>query len=75
VPATARLTLQSVDSEHGNVLKDYAAMGKPLSPTPAQVEQLNRETKLPPPREARLQDGKLSLTLEPDALVLVTVQH
>jgi xylan 1,4-beta-xylosidase len=74
VPATARVTLQSVDSEHGNVLPAYAAMGKPTYPTPAQVEQLNRETKLPQPREVRLQDGKLSLTVEPDALVLLTVQ-
>jgi xylan 1,4-beta-xylosidase len=75
VPPAARVTLQSVDSEHGNVLKAYAAMGRPISPTPAQVEQLNRETKLPPPREAHLQDGKLTLTLEPNALFLLTVQH
>ncbi|MGI8772257.1 MAG: GH39 family glycosyl hydrolase [Acidobacteriaceae bacterium] len=74
VPAAARVALQRVDSEHGNVLPAYAAMGKPVYPTPAQVEQLNRETKLPPPQEVRLQDGKLALTLEPDALVLVTVQ-
>ena len=74
VPPTAGVTLQSVDDEHGNVLKAYAAMGKPVSPSPAQVEQLNRETKLPAPREAQLQDGKLTLTLEPNALFLLTVR-
>ena len=35
--------------DHSNVLKDYAAMGKPIDPTPAQVEQLNRETALGAP--------------------------
>jgi xylan 1,4-beta-xylosidase len=35
VPASASLTLQTIDSEHGNVLPKYAAMGSPLDPTPA----------------------------------------
>src|ERR1700751_4233281 len=47
VPPSARVTLQGVDSDHGNVLKQYAAMGKPIYPTSDQVAQLNRETALP----------------------------
>jgi len=74
VDSNARVTLQSVDSKHGNVLPRYAAMGKPLDPTPQQVEQLNRETALPSPEESHLNDGKLKLELEPNALVLVKVQ-
>jgi xylan 1,4-beta-xylosidase len=74
VPATARVTVQRVDADHGNVLPKYAAMGKPLDPTPDQVEQLNRETTLPAPEQAQLRDGKLALSLTPDALVLVKVQ-
>jgi xylan 1,4-beta-xylosidase len=73
VSANANVTLQRVDSEHGNVLPRYAAMGKPLDPTPAQVEQLNRETALPPAEQTRLTNGKLELPLEPSALVLVKV--
>jgi xylan 1,4-beta-xylosidase len=46
----SRATLQIVDDEHGNVLKAYAGMGKPLDPTWEQVEQLNRATALPAPR-------------------------
>jgi xylan 1,4-beta-xylosidase len=75
VPAEANVTLQRVDSEHGNVLPRYAAMGKPLDPTPAQVEQLNRETALPSPQPTHLTKGKLELRLEPNALVLVTVNR
>jgi xylan 1,4-beta-xylosidase len=70
----ARASEQRVDAEHGNVLKEYAAMGAPLDPTPDQVGQLNRETALPAPAEVRLTDGKLRIDLTPNSLVLVKVQ-
>ena len=75
VPADARVTIQRVDSDHGNVLKAYAAMGQPLDPTPTQVEQLNRETVLPAPEETHLTGGSLELHLTPDALALIKVEH
>jgi xylan 1,4-beta-xylosidase len=74
VAATAQVTIQRVDADHGNVLPKYAAMGKPLDPTPAEVEQLNLETALPAPERVQLQSGKLALSLIPDALVLVRIQ-
>jgi len=73
VAPNARVTIDRVDDEHGNVLKRYQAMGSPLDPTPAQVEQLNRETALPAPEETKLQSGKLELKLTPNALVLVKI--
>jgi len=73
VAPDARVTIQRVDEEHGNVLKRYQAMGSPVDPTPAQVEQLNRETALPPSEETKLQSGKLELKLTPNALVLVRI--
>lgn len=75
VSANANVTLQRVDSQHGNVLPRYAAMGKPLDPTPAQVEQLNRETALPPAEQTHLTNGKLEFPLEPNALVLIKVDR
>ena len=75
IPGNANVTLQRVDSKHGNVLPRYAAMGKPLDPSPAQVEQLNRETALPAAEQTHLSDGKLKLELEPNALVLVKVER
>jgi xylan 1,4-beta-xylosidase len=75
IPGNANVTLQRVDSKHGNVLPRYAAMGKPLDPTPAQVEQLNREAALPAAEQTHLSDGKLKLELEPNALVLVKVDR
>jgi xylan 1,4-beta-xylosidase len=75
VPANANVTLQRVDSKHGNVLPRYAALGRPLDPTPAQVEQLNRETALPAAEQTHLTGGRLKLELEPNALVLVKVER
>ncbi len=72
-PANARVTVERLDEDHGNVLKQYAAMGSPLDPTPAQVEQLNRATALPSPAQDRLSNGKLSIKLAPNSLVLVKV--
>ena len=73
VAPDAEVSIQRVDDEHGNVLPKYAAMGKPLDPTEAQVEELNRETALGPPERTRLKDGRIDLRLEADALVLVKV--
>ena len=73
VAPDAKITLQRVDRDHGNVLPRYAAMGSPLDPTPEQVEQLNRETTLPAPEVLALKNGKLELQLTPNALDLITV--
>ena len=74
VAPDAKVTLQRVDRDHGNVLPRYAAMGKPVDPTPDQVDQLNRETALPAPEVSALKDGKLELQLTPNALVLVKIE-
>ncbi len=74
VPADARVSIQQLDAAHGNVLRDYKAMGKPLDPTSLQVDQLNRETALPPASETRLIAGNLEIKLTPNCLVLIKVQ-
>jgi len=74
VPSDAHVSIERVDSDHGNVLKQYAAMGQPLDPTPDQVAKLNRETALPTPEETGLQGGKLKVSLEPNSLALIKIQ-
>ena len=71
----AQVTIQRVDADHGNVLKAYEGMGKPLDPTPTQVEKLNRESALPAAEDMKLQGGQLKLNLTPNSLVLVKVQR
>ena len=70
----AAVTIQRVDSNHGNVLPQYRAMGSPVDPTPQQVRELNRETQPGPPEETHLDGDSLNLTLTPNALVLVEVK-
>jgi xylan 1,4-beta-xylosidase len=72
--ATAQVTLQTIDEDHGNVLKEYAAMGMPLDPTPAQVERLNKQSAMPSPTQQKLTAGKLELHLAPNSLVLIKVE-
>jgi xylan 1,4-beta-xylosidase len=73
LPPSAHARLERVDQDHGNVLKAYSAMGSPQYPTPAQVEQLNRETALPAPQPLQLKNGELELQLSENALVLITI--
>lgn len=75
LPPSVRVTAQRVDSDHGNVLKAYAAMGSPLDPTPAQVAQLNRETALPAQEPMALRDNKLDVQLSPNTLVLIVIHR
>ena len=49
-------------------------MGRPLDPSEAQVEQLNRETALPAPEGTALQANKMSISLTPNELALIKIQ-
>ncbi len=75
VPQQARVTIQRLDENHGNVLKSFATMGQPLDPTPGQVDELNRDTALPPPEGAHLENGKLDLKLTPNTLALIHIER
>jgi xylan 1,4-beta-xylosidase len=74
VAPDAKITIQRVDRDHGNVLPKYAAMGSPLDPTPDQVEKLNHETTLPAPQVSALKNSKLELQLTPNAFDIITVE-
>jgi xylan 1,4-beta-xylosidase len=71
----SHVTIQRLDAEHGNVLKQFAAMGGPVDPTPAQVEQLNRATALPRPADEHLRNGALTISLAPNTLAVIQLTH
>lgn len=73
VAPDAPVSIERVDQDHGNVLPKYRAMGSPVDPTPAQAAQLNRESNPGPAEKTHLENGRLKLTLTPNALVLVKV--
>jgi xylan 1,4-beta-xylosidase len=73
VPPNSEVSIERVNDEHGNVLPKYAAMGSPLDPTEAQVNELNRQTALGQPERMRLVNGRLELTLERNELTILHV--
>jgi xylan 1,4-beta-xylosidase len=73
VAKDAKFTLERVDDSHGNTLAAYRTMGSPIDPTYKQVEELNRQTSLGTPESAKLTNGTLTLHLDVNALVLVSV--
>ncbi len=73
VAADAEVSTTRVDEAHGNPVPAYRAMGSPVYPTPAEVQQLNAASALPPAQHVRLKGGRLTLQLGENALVLVIV--
>jgi xylan 1,4-beta-xylosidase len=73
MPANASVSISRVDNDHGNTLAAYKAIGSPLDPTDAQVEQMNKETALGAPEHLTLTDNRLNLKLGPNALLLIKV--
>ena len=62
-----------LDSDHGSLLKAYAAMGSPTYPTEAQIQSLRHAARLPAPESRSIQNGQIALRLAPNALVLIEV--
>ena len=74
MPAAATATISRVDATHGDPLPAYDRMGKPASPTMAQIEQLRTAAQLPPPETQRLQQGSITIQVPSQGLVLVQVR-
>jgi len=71
LPSNAAVSVSRVDDDHGNTLAAYKAMGSPRNPTLEQIQKLNAATQLPPPEQLHLEENRLDLTLQVNALVLV----
>jgi xylan 1,4-beta-xylosidase len=67
---TATVLVNRADETHGNTLAAYRKLGSPRYPTPAQVEQINREGELPP-EAVQLKGGKMELEIPPNGLVIL----
>ncbi|HLI18113.1 MAG TPA: glycosyl hydrolase family 39 [Rhodanobacteraceae bacterium] len=69
----ATATVWRLDSTDGNVIATFDRMGRPAFPTRAQIEQLRAAGKEPPPRTLAVHDGRFSLDLPPQGLVVVAL--
>jgi xylan 1,4-beta-xylosidase len=68
-----RVTIYRVDATHGSLLKAYADMGSPATPTQQQIEQLRFAAQLPTPQSVKMQHGKMELEIPAKGLVLLEI--
>jgi xylan 1,4-beta-xylosidase len=62
-----------VDGEHGSPLPAWDKLGRPALLSLQQIEALRKAAALPSPRREDIQDGSLTLTLQPHALALIEI--
>jgi xylan 1,4-beta-xylosidase len=60
-----------VDDDHGSPLKTWHGMGSPDFPSREQQTALRKAAELPPPLSAKFVDGRLSVSLQPNALAVL----
>jgi xylan 1,4-beta-xylosidase len=71
---TSTATVTVVDKDHGSPIPEFEKLGRPASPTVAQIEELRKAAALPPSKSYALKAGSLSLTLQPNALALIELE-
>ena len=69
--AAQSIRVTIVDKDHGSPLPAWEKMGRPASPTLAQIETLRKAAALPAAHSLKLSSGSLTLTLAPHALALL----
>jgi xylan 1,4-beta-xylosidase len=69
----SKALISRVDASHGDFHAVYDSMGKPVSPTRAQLEQLRKAAALPPPDTAQLQGDQITVTLPPNGLAVIEI--
>ncbi len=65
-------TLRFVSPEHASVLADWKKMGSPVSPTPAQIQTLLKQSEMPDAQTFRLNQP---VTLGPQTLAVLAINR
>ncbi len=66
-----RAVISRLDPAHGVMSTAYAAMGRPVYPSRAQIMELRRSAELPPPETQPMRHGEVTIVLPPQGLALV----
>lgn len=74
LPAAAHATVWRVDETHGNAVAAFDRMGRPDSPSRAQIVQLREAGKLAAPESMTLHDGKLAIDVPVQGLVVIELR-
>jgi xylan 1,4-beta-xylosidase len=66
-----RATIYRLDAVHGSALHRYSEMGKPVNPTPKELDELRHSADLPPAETKLLSHGEIRITLPPQGLAVI----
>ncbi len=66
--------ISRVDGTHGSLLSAYEAMGRPKSPTLAEIERLREAAELGSPETQDVEGGQLMIALPPQGLAVIEIQ-
>ena len=66
--------ISRVDAKHGSLLDAYEAMGRPKSPTFAEIERLREAADLGSPEAQDVEGGQLLISLPPQGLAVIEIQ-
>jgi xylan 1,4-beta-xylosidase len=74
VPPDAAVELWQLDTDHGNVLKAFDAMGRPSHPSSEQIAELQSAGRLPAPQQLHLISGTLTVILPSQGLAVLIIR-
>ncbi len=69
--SSEKALVSRLDASHGSLLGAYQKMGSPIYPTRAQIAELRRAAELDPPETMHFVNGRLTLLIPPQGLVLL----
>ncbi|MEI6460073.1 MAG: glycosyl hydrolase family 39 [Pseudomonadota bacterium] len=75
VSASAPVTIRRVDENHGNVIATYDRMGRPATPSRAQIAELKAAAALAAPETGTLTGRRLELDVPAHGLVVLEIAH
>jgi xylan 1,4-beta-xylosidase len=71
--STVAARVLRLDADHGDAGSEYARMGSPQYPTPAQLQTLISAAALPAAEDLPIKDRRVSVILPPQGLATVEV--
>jgi xylan 1,4-beta-xylosidase len=74
VSAHAQAAISRLDATHGNVLKEFDAMGRPDFPTQEQIARLQTASKLAPAVRLPIRNGRLTVAVPVHGLALLEIR-
>ncbi|HEX5960752.1 MAG TPA: glycosyl hydrolase family 39 [Rhodanobacteraceae bacterium] len=72
--SAATATVWRLDATHGNVIATFDRMGRPAFPGRAQIAELRAAGRGSPPQKLAVRDGRLTLDVPPQGLVVLEVR-